>query len=111
MNFGIATAQNASSLDKPGFATATAEPPRLGQVERALQELEQGASFLEKHVEQLFNRLSSVVAPVPAPTQGSADQRGGVAALCPVASRIETQVERIRRVVAAVEAATNLIEL
>lgn len=107
MNFGIATAQNAS-CEKTNYPTET---PRIGQVERHLQELDQACAFLEKHAEQLFNRLTSVVVPVPAQQANKAEggAHGGV--LCTVAERLQASTDRIRRVVGAMETAAGLIEL
>lgn len=91
--------------------TATESGPRIAQVEGAIQRLEQVATFLEKHTEQLIQRLIPIIAPVPAVERDNEKNACGGSPFCPVASLIQQQVERIDRIANGLGKLTEIVEV
>jgi hypothetical protein len=105
MNYATAAASKSQNLTAAG-PTAV----RIGQVEQALGDLEHQASYLEKMAEQMFQKLSPLIPPVP-PTNGDGKEVCGNAELCPLADRVRTQSQRVARIARAMEVLTEMVEL
>ena len=72
-------------------------------------QLEESASYMEKMLEQFFQKLAPIVAPVPA--QNEDVNQKDEACLCATASRIQNAQGRVHRAARAVELMLNMVEI